>query len=111
MIALQARRVNVRGVVQGVGFRPFVYQLARQNGLAGWVRNTSGDVTILVEGPPAALEKFSAGLKQGPPQAHIESISVCEAEPDNQRDFTILDSLARENEYQLVSPDLATCPD
>ncbi|MFN2145787.1 MAG: acylphosphatase, partial [Anaerolineales bacterium] len=50
MPELKAWRISVRGVVQGVGFRPFVYQLAVENGLKGWVVNTSGDVTIVVEG-------------------------------------------------------------
>jgi hydrogenase maturation protein HypF len=107
----QARRISVTGVVQGVGFRPFVYQLAKQNALTGWVRNTSGDVTILVEGPRSSLERFLEQLKNGPPQAHIERISVSEEKPDNYAEFSIKESLAKENEYQLVSPDLATCPD
>ncbi len=76
MITAQARRINVRGVVQGVGFRPFVYQLARKNGLNGWVCNTSGDVTIVVEGDSQSIDQFLAGLRTNPPpQSHIESIS------------------------------------
>lgn len=111
MIALEAKRVKVRGVVQGVGFRPFVYQLARDHGLSGWVRNTSGDVTIVVEGDSAGIEQFLNRLKQAPPpQAHIESISVIDEPSNGYHLFEIRASLDEGQEYQLVSPDLATCP-
>ena len=56
-------RISVRGVVQGVGFRPFVYQLATKHGLKGWVLNTSGDVKIEVEGERQDLEQFLTELK------------------------------------------------
>jgi hydrogenase maturation protein HypF len=108
---LEARRINVTGVVQGVGFRPFVYQIARENGLCGWVQNTSGDVTIVVEGQLDKIEQFLTELKSGPPQSYIENISVKSEQPRNYSLFKIQSSLVKENEYQLVSPDLATCPE
>jgi hydrogenase maturation protein HypF len=109
--AAAARRVHVKGVVQGVGFRPFVYQIAHAHELRGWVKNTSGDVTIVVEGPDDKIEKFLHALKtQPPPQSHIESIAVDSEPPANYSDFRILESQAQEDEYQLISPDLATCP-
>jgi hydrogenase maturation protein HypF len=106
----QARRISVKGVVQGVGFRPFVYQLALENGLAGWVRNTSGDVTIVVEGEKRNIDRFLVALRTNPPpQSHIESISENE-EPSNRfKSFQILGSQIKPAEYQLISPDLATC--
>ncbi|MFC2019915.1 acylphosphatase, partial [Chloroflexota bacterium] len=65
-------RIAVRGVVQGVGFRPFIYQLAHAHNLVGWVCNTSGEVQIEVEGKAGDLARFLADLKETPPpQAHI----------------------------------------
>jgi len=67
--------IQVRGVVQGVGFRPFVYRLARENGLAGWVLNGEDGVEIHLEGSGRAVETFLGNLKtQRPPFALIESI-------------------------------------
>ena len=54
--AVQLKQISVRGVVQGVGFRPFVYRLAHDHGLSGWVLNHSGGVDIEVEGPPPSLQ-------------------------------------------------------
>jgi hydrogenase maturation protein HypF len=107
----QARKIHVRGVVQGVGFRPFIYQIANSNGLKGWVNNTSGDVTIVVEGPPDRIKSFLDQLKTAPPpQSHIESVESIPEPFNSYEDFRILDSQVKENEYQLISPDLATCP-
>ncbi len=107
-----AQRISVRGVVQGVGFRPFVYQLAGSHGLKGWVRNTSGNVTIVVEGEQEQIEQFLIALSTSPPpQAHIETISREDEPLHGYRGFEILDSLVKPGEYQLVSPDLATCMD
>ena len=70
-------RIRVRGVVQGVGFRPFVYRLAHEHHLTGWVRNTSGSVEIEVEGKGEALENFLSDLKaKAPPMARIESVEA-----------------------------------
>lgn len=108
---MQARRIGVRGVVQGVGFRPFVYHLARENGLNGWVCNTSGDVTIIVEGGAGQIDRFLAGLKSSPPpRSSIDSISEVKEPFRGYTGFEILTSQVREDEYQPVSPDLATCP-
>lgn len=110
-VAVQARRIHVKGIVQGVGFRPFIYQLAQKNSLTGWVSNTSGDVTIEIEGAADSLERFASGLRvNAPPQARIESVTESEVPPRGFDRFEIRESLVRENEYQLISPDLATCP-
>jgi hydrogenase maturation protein HypF len=105
-------RVSVRGVVQGVGFRPFVYRLAREHNLKGWVRNTSGNVEIEVEGEEENLRSFLSALEaQPPPMARIESVETTFYPPRGYTEFQIGQSLSREGQYQLVSPDIATCPD
>lgn len=109
---LSLTRISVRGVVQGVGFRPFVYQLAVKHNLRGWVRNTSEDVKIEVEGEGGDIEKFLQGLQEeAPPLAYIEGISTSTSTPAGYERFEILESLAQAGKYQLVSPDIATCPD
>jgi hydrogenase maturation protein HypF len=102
--------ISVRGVVQGVGFRPFVYQLVTRHGLKGWVCNTSEDVKIDLEGEQAALDQFLIELEAtAPPLALIESVSTTSEEPVGYERFEILKSVAEEGKYQLVSPDVATC--
>jgi hydrogenase maturation protein HypF len=105
-------RLRVRGVVQGVGFRPFIYNLAAQRDLDGWVRNTSSGVEIEVHGPPAALEDFRARLERdGPPLARIEAVEVEECPAEAVQGFRILPSLAQADGFQLVPADVATCDD
>ena len=107
---LQLARISVRGVVQGVGFRPFVYQSAKKYNLAGWVCNTSEDVKIEVEGSRERLERFLFDLqKDAPPLARIEGITCGYHTPAGKKDFEIRQSIADEGRYQLVSPDIATC--
>jgi hydrogenase maturation protein HypF len=102
--------INVRGVVQGVGFRPFVYRLAAAHHLSGWVRNTSGKVEIEVEGDKTAIQQFLDELAtHSPPMAHIEDIQTKFSSPQGYTDFRIQDSVSNTNQYQLVSPDIATC--
>ncbi|MEA1958607.1 MAG: carbamoyltransferase HypF [Chloroflexota bacterium] len=109
---MKAAGVKVRGVVQGVGFRPFVYRLARELDVRGWVRNTSGDVEIAVEGNVGSVDAFVAALRsKAPPQARVEDIDVLQSTPRGYATFDILDSLSREGRYLLVSPDIATCDD
>ena len=106
----QAIHISVRGVVQGVGFRPFVYRIAMEHRLQGWVCNTSGDVRIDVEGAIEELNRFLWDLEnQAPPQALIESISTTYHSPTGYQNFEIHHSLAEDGEYQLISPDIATC--
>ncbi len=103
-------RICVRGVVQGVGFRPFVYQLATKYNLKGWVCNTSEDVKIEVEGEAEAIEQFLRALReQAPPLSHIEDITTTHHPPANYENFEIRHSIAEEGKYQLISPDIATC--
>ena len=103
-------RISVRGVVQGVGFRPFIYQLATKHDLKGWVRNTSGDVKIEVEGEKDALARFLDDLVvSAPPLARLEQVTATSHSPEGYLDFEIRHSIAEEDKYQLVSPDIATC--
>jgi len=86
-------RVVVRGIVQGVGFRPFVYSLARRHGLSGFVLNDTQGVLIEVEGGEEALEGFLSDLRaKHPPLAEIESIEATEVSPLGERSFRILES-------------------
>ena len=106
------KKIHVTGVVQGVGFRPFIYQLAHTHGLTGWVLNTSAGVDIEVEGPPEALLLFLRELEsEAPPLAHIEGITSTDHPPHGYEEFEIRRSLAQEGAYQLISPDIATCQD
>jgi hydrogenase maturation protein HypF len=110
---LQVRqRIRVRGIVQGVGFRPFVYNLARRLGLRGWVLNSSSGVSIEVEGAEAAIADFLLELRNNPPAlARIESIAVADADAEGDKDFVIRESVPQPGEFALVSPDVATCAD
>lgn len=98
--------------MQGVGFRPFVYNLAVRLGLGGWVLNNSGGVEIEIEGTVEALEAFASALRdEAPPLAHIASLEVSSAPPQGYTRFEIRRSERQEGRYQLISPDVATCPD
>ncbi|MEJ2735129.1 MAG: carbamoyltransferase HypF [Anaerolineae bacterium] len=106
------KQISVRGVVQGVGYRPFVYRLAHEHGLTGWVLNHSGGVEIEVEGAPGALDAFVHDLTaQAPPLARIVAVEVAEAPVEGSDRFEIRHSVAQEGRYQLISPDIATCAD
>ncbi len=112
METLELAHITVRGIVQGVGFRPFVYGLAIQRGLKGWVYNTSEDVKIEVEGEAQTIEQFCHELEaKAPPLARIEELSVAHDPPAGYTAFEIRHSVAEEGKYQLISPDIATCKD
>jgi hydrogenase maturation protein HypF len=109
---VELNQISVRGVVQGVGFRPFVYRLARDHALNGWVLNHSGGVDIEVEGPPETLAAFVRDLtEQAPPLARIVAVDVGSGPPQGFGSFEIRHSVAEEGRYQLISPDIATCGD
>jgi hydrogenase maturation protein HypF len=102
--------IHVRGVVQGVGFRPFVYRLARANALNGWVLNAKEGVEIHLEGGAQNLEAFVRGLKtQPPPAASITEIEICQAQPAGLNEFTIRESQRRPRPTARISPDLPVC--
>ena len=109
---LNGLRIHVSGVVQGVGFRPFVYGLARRHDLKGWVRNSSSGVDIEVDGPAAVLADFTHDLRaELPPLARIDEWQTSERPPNGFTDFEILESKPVAGAFQPVSPDMAICPD
>jgi hydrogenase maturation protein HypF len=108
--SIKSASISVRGVVQGVGFRPFVYGLAVKHNLKGWVYNTSEDVRIEVEGEAEDVGQFERELEtKAPPLAHIEAITIKHHPPRGHKNFEIRHSQAQEGKYQLISPDVATC--
>jgi hydrogenase maturation protein HypF len=109
---IERHRIIVRGIVQGVGFRPFVYGLARRLRLAGFVRNDSRGVTIEAEGPAPALDTFLAALRaEAPPLARIVAIEAEPIPPQGEAAFIIAHSKAGPQQRTLISPDVATCSD
>lgn len=107
----KAVKLHINGIVQGVGFRPFVYNLARSWGIKGWVANTPDGIDIQAEGLPPSLDAFSAALKnQAPPLAVIDSIAANDCKPGGYIDFSIRPSGDSQEKTALVSPDVATCP-
>jgi hydrogenase maturation protein HypF len=109
---VNAYSIKVRGVVQGVGFRPFVYRLARTNGLTGWVLNEREGVAIHLEGEEKTLRVFIEELKtQPPPSASIVTLRVMPAEPAGCTEFLILTSQRQRKPTVRVSPDLPVCAD
>jgi len=105
-------RVAVRGVVQGVGFRPYIYSLAVRQGLSGFVQNTSGSVDIEVEGAPEAASRFVELIREeAPPLAIIDQI-YCDPIPTcggASAAFSIRSSIEGERQWQAVPADSATC--
>ncbi|HKZ75687.1 MAG TPA: Sua5/YciO/YrdC/YwlC family protein, partial [Actinomycetota bacterium] len=105
-----ARQVEVRGVVQGVGFRPFVWRLAERHGVHGWVRNGGGVVEILAEAEKGALDAFcSAIAAEAPPLARVEDVRWSDATPAGLVTFEVDRSLDLGGGDRLVPPDSATC--
>lgn len=106
------KRIQVRGIVQGVGFRPFVFNLAQKIGLTGYVLNSSAGVTIEIEGTDSAIEEFLHALTGSlPPLAQIEEVSITDVDPLGDVRFAIQESRNEAGEFVLVSPDVATCRD
>ena len=106
------RRIGVFGVVQGVGFRPFVYGLAHSIGLAGHVGNDAGGVFVEIEGPAHELDEFTHRLtEEHPPLARIDRIEWVEVEPLGESGFGIVESTGTDGPRTLVPPDVATCDD
>ncbi len=111
-IEIQRLRILIRGAVQGVGFRPFVYRLATDAGLAGWVNNSPQGVCIEVEGPAQRLETFLTALeREKPPRASIQSLEPLVLDPVGYRGFAIRPSEEGGGRSALILPDIATCPD
>lgn len=109
---MERRSITVRGIVQGVGFRPYVYELATRLGLVGFVRNQAGEVHAEVEGDARALDRFVEELTVRPPRlARIDRIEWGSVEPLGERRFWIEASEADHQGPVFVAPDTATCED
>jgi hydrogenase maturation protein HypF len=105
-------KITIRGIVQGVGFRPFVFTLAERFDLHGWVLNNSSGVEIKAEGAADNVSAFVAALRdEAPPLAHIESLEAQPGPPEGYEGFEIRHSERQEGRYALISPDVATCRD
>jgi hydrogenase maturation protein HypF len=108
--ALKAQILRVHGVVQGVGFRPFVYRLARSHGLRGWVLNAGEGVQIHVEGDATAVDHFVEDLQNHPPPAsRIADVEIATIDSQGFTDFEIRDSASTGSPTVRISPDLPVC--
>ena len=102
--------IEVKGLVEGVGFRPFVYRNAKKLGLKGWVKNDSKGVYIEIEGRLESIEKFLEILKGNYPKvAEVFSISATEVKVLGDRDFIILPSTVSEEKFPVIPPDIGIC--
>ena len=112
LLKLSRSRLVITGVVQGVGFRPFIYRLARSLNLGGWVLNSTEGVIVEVEGKPDVVDRFIQAIpQQAPPRARIERIDRTILPPIGYRAFAIESSLENEGQFVLVSPDICVCDD
>ena len=106
------KAIDVTGIVQGVGFRPFVYRLANECNLAGFIANTPAGVSIEVQGPGDSVASFLARLpKEIPPLAKITALVPRDVELQPDTTFLILSSRLDQPPTALISPDVAVCED
>ncbi|HEV2175564.1 MAG TPA: carbamoyltransferase HypF, partial [Nitrospira sp.] len=106
------RQVEVSGIVQGVGFRPYIYRLATERQLVGTISNTSAGVVIEVQGPAATVDDFISRLSQeAPPLSRITEIKTRDLPLNGDHEFRIVASRGEEPVRTLISPDVATCDD
>nr|WP_321401457.1 carbamoyltransferase HypF [uncultured Desulfobacter sp.] len=109
---LSAKKVNISGVVQGVGFRPFLFGLAHRHHLCGHVSNTASGVALFIQGAPADLDAFLLDIpEKKPPLSQISQIVATNTPPLDLTDFTIVKSQAARTRSALISPDVGVCPD
>ena len=103
-------RIELDGIVQGVGFRPFVWQLANSLNLAGWVCNHDSGVTVEVEGDPKTTNAFTENLRlELPPLARIDALECVDLQPLNETKFIIRESNGFGRANTLISPDVSIC--
>ncbi len=104
--------IHVRGIVQGVGFRPFVYQVAVKNGLSGWVCNSSRGVEIEVVGSPESLRNFMDELQNNPPPlSRIDDIQTTICSVTSYTQFSIIESQSNPSGFIPISSDISICQD
>jgi hydrogenase maturation protein HypF len=105
-------KIHITGIVQGVGFRPFVYTQAVELQLKGWVCNTSAGVDIEINGESQVIDRFITALKtQAPPLARIDSVEVHQVPFQEFDHFEIVESKPVAEAFQPISPDISICPD
>lgn len=106
------KRIEVKGIVQGVGFRPFIYTLAKQLKLKGWVKNTSNGVIIEVDGETTSVDQFIRHITNFPPPlAHIDTLESFDIPHNGYKDFQIYESESIQGAFVPISPDMAVCDD
>lgn len=110
---IQRRKISISGIVQGVGFRPFIFNLALKNNLSGFVLNNRLGVEVEAEGEVKSLDSFILSIKNtSPPLSDIDNIQVTEIGLKGEGDFRIVETKTdSENETTLISPDYNVCPD
>lgn len=112
MSKIVRKKIVVKGVVQGVGFRPHIYKLALAGGLGGWVKNDASGVTIEAEGPGAALSEFIKDIRRRrPPASRIDSVSSSPLPVTGEKKFSIAGSGGRGPAAAIIPADLALCGD
>jgi hydrogenase maturation protein HypF len=111
-MSIQRAHITITGIVQGVGFRPFIHRLAHQIGLTGWVNNTAQGVVVEVEGDDHLIEHFLRRIQTDlPPHAHIADMALMYIPPIGDRHFVIEKSADGGAKTAYIPPDLAICPD
>jgi len=106
------KQINITGIVQGVGFRPFIYNLAKKYNLLGYVLNDTSGVSIEVEGEGATVDEFVETVRnQSPPRAVIFEMQTRQVDPLDYKDFVIRQSKDQAERFVPISPEIATCED
>ena len=109
---LVGKNIRISGIVQGVGFRPFVYTQAISNRITGWVRNSSAGVEIIANGLETDIDLFIYAIRnQSPPLAKIDSFSVMDVKPNGYTQFDIIQSDSTPGGFIPISPDMSICQD
>ncbi|GAA0078677.1 carbamoyltransferase HypF [Clostridium sp. CTA-5] len=104
------KKIVIKGIVQGVGFRPFVYRIALNNNLKGYVKNSNKGVVIEVQGNSINVENFLEEIKEKPPElSYIDEIKIEDKKLASFKGFKIIESSEDNKEITLISPDIATC--
>jgi hydrogenase maturation protein HypF len=109
-VSITALELKIEGLVQGVGFRPFVYRIAKREHISGWVRNTSSGVLIHIQAESQYLNNFIYALKtEAPPASAISNLIIEEKSTEYLSEFSILSSHDSEEDFTQISPDIAVC--
>ena len=105
-----AKYIEIKGLVQGVGFRPFIYRIAIENNLNGWVDNRTDGVYIKVEGEEENINNFTRDIEaKAPVASNITSVNLSNSEIENFNNFKIVKSKNTSNQVTEISPDIAVC--